>query len=148
MDNGRGIPIDRHPKFKDKSALEVILTTLHSGGKFSSKVYSTAGGLHGGGISVVNALSDRLVVEVARDRELWRQHYSRGTPQSKLEKVGATPNRRGTTIVFHPDEQIFGKSAHFRAARLLQMARSKAYLYHGVKIHWSCAPELIPAGDE
>ncbi|MFC3676798.1 DNA topoisomerase IV subunit B [Ferrovibrio xuzhouensis] len=148
MDNGRGIPIDRHPKFKDKSALEVILTTLHSGGKFSSKVYSTAGGLHGVGISVVNALSDRLVVEVARDRELWRQHYSRGTPQSKLEKVGATPNRRGTTVVFHPDEQIFGKGAHFRAARLFKMARSKAYLYPGVKIHWSCAAELIPAGDE
>src|SRR3546814_3930577 len=106
MDNGRGIPIDRHPKFKDKSALEVILTTLHSGGKFSSKVYSTAGGLHGVGISVVNALSDRLVVEVARDRELWSQHYSRGTQRSKLEKVGAKPNRRCPKIVFPTNEPI------------------------------------------
>lgn len=146
-DNGRGIPIDRHPKFKDKSALEVILTTLHSGGKFSSKVYSTAGGLHGVGISVVNALSDRLTVEVARDRELWKQDYSRGTPQGKLVKVGAAPNRRGTVVTFHPDEQIFGKGAHFRPARLFKMARSKAYLYPGVKIVWKCDPELL-RGDE
>lgn len=146
-DNGRGIPIDRHPKFKDKSALEVILTTLHSGGKFSSKVYSTAGGLHGVGISVVNALSDRLTVEVARDRELWKQDYSRGTPQGRLVKVGAAPNRRGTVVTFHPDEQIFGKGAHFRPARLFKMARSKAYLYPGVKIVWKCDPELLK-GDE
>ncbi|WP_298728089.1 DNA topoisomerase IV subunit B [uncultured Ferrovibrio sp.] len=147
-DNGRGIPIDKHPKFKDKSALEVILTTLHSGGKFSSKVYSTAGGLHGVGISVVNALSDQLIVEVARDRELWRQEYSRGTPKGKLVKVGPAPNRRGTTVIFHPDEQIFGKGAHFRPARIFKMARSKAYLYPGVKIIWKCAPELIPSGDD
>ena len=147
-DNGRDIPIDRHPKFKDKSALEVIFTTLHSGGKFSDKVYSTAGGLHGVGISVVNALSDRLTVEVARDRELWRQEYSRGTPQSKLEKVGAAPNRRGTSVVFHPDEQIFGKGAHFRPSRLFRMARSKAYLYPGVEIRWKCAAELIASGDD
>jgi topoisomerase-4 subunit B len=147
-DNGRGIPIDRHPKFKDKSALEVILTTLHSGGKFSDKVYSTAGGLHGVGISVVNALSDRLTVEVARDRELWKQEYSRGTPQGKLVKVGAAPNRRGTAVIFHPDEQIFGKGAHFRPSRLFKMARSKAYLYPGVKIVWSCAPELLTGSEE
>ncbi len=147
-DNGRGIPIDKHPKFKDKSALEVILTTLHSGGKFSDKVYSTAGGLHGVGISVVNALSDRLVVEVARERELWRQDYSRGTPQGKLAKVGAAPNRRGTTVTFHPDEQIFGKGAHFRPARLFKMARSKAYLYPGVEIRWKCAADLLKGDDE
>ncbi|HEX6957381.1 MAG TPA: DNA topoisomerase IV subunit B [Ferrovibrio sp.] len=148
FDNGRGIPIDKHPKFKDKSALEVILTTLHSGGKFSSKVYSTAGGLHGVGISVVNALSDRLIVEVARERELWRQEYSRGAPKGKLIKVGAAPNRRGTSVIFHPDEQIFGKGAHFRPARIFRMARSKAYLYPGVKIFWKCAAELILTGDD
>lgn len=147
-DNGRGIPVDKHPKFKDKSALEVILTTLHSGGKFSDKAYSTAGGLHGVGISVVNALSDRLVVEVARDKELWRQEYSRGFPQGKLVKVGAAPNRRGTAVSFHPDEQIFGKGAHFRPARLFKMARSKAYLYPGVKIYWKCEPELIKGSEE
>ncbi len=106
-DNGRGIPIDRHPKYTDKSALEVILTTLHSGGKFSNKVYETSGGLHGVGVSVVNALSDRMIVEIARDRELWRQEYSRGVPVTALEKIGAAPNRRGTSIQFHPDPQIF-----------------------------------------
>jgi len=147
-DNGRGIPIDRHPKFKDRSALEVIFTMLHSGGKFSDKVYSTAGGLHGVGISVVNALSDRLTVEVARERELWRQEYSRGLPQTKLQKVGAAPNRRGTAVVFHPDPQIFGAGAHFRPSRLFRMARSKAYLYPGVEIRWKCAPDLILSGDE
>ncbi len=147
-DNGRGIPIDKHPKFKDKSALEVILTTLHSGGKFSDKVYSTAGGLHGVGISVVNALSDRLVVEVARDKELWRQEYSRGAPQNKLTKVGPVPNRRGTAVIFHPDEQIFGKGAHFRPSRLFKMARSKAYLYPGVEIRWKCAADLLKGDDE
>jgi len=147
-DNGRGIPIDRHPKFKDKSALEVIFTTLHSGGKFSSKVYSTAGGLHGVGISVVNALSDRLTVDVARDKELWRQEYSRGAPKTKLVKVGAAPNKRGTTVTFHPDDQIFGKGAHFRPARLFRMARSKAYLYPGVEIRWRCAPALLKGDDQ
>ncbi len=142
-DNGRGIPIDRHPKFKDKSALEVILTTLHSGGKFSNKVYHTAGGLHGVGISVVNALSDRMIVEVARDRELWRQEFSRGLPLSALEKVGAAPNRRGTSVQFHPDPEIFEAGTALRPARLYKMVRSKAYLFRGVEIRWKCAEELI-----
>jgi topoisomerase-4 subunit B len=147
-DNGRGIPIDRHPRFKDKSALEVIMTMLHSGGKFGDKVYKTAGGLHGVGISVVNALSDRLVVEVARERELWRQAYERGRPTGKLKKVGAAPNRRGTTVIFHPDPQIFGKGAAFKPARLYRMARSKAYLYPGVEIRWKCPAALLAAGDD
>ncbi|MAZ03953.1 MAG: DNA topoisomerase IV subunit B [Sneathiella sp.] len=142
-DNGRGIPIDRHPKFKDKSALEVILTTLHSGGKFSNKVYHTAGGLHGVGISVVNALSDRMTVEVARDKELWRQEFSRGTPLTQLEKVGAAPNRRGTSVQFHPDPEIFEKGTALRPARLYKMVRSKAYLFRGVEIRWKCDEELI-----
>ncbi|MEH6527850.1 MAG: DNA topoisomerase IV subunit B [Sneathiella sp.] len=142
-DNGRGIPIDRHPKYKDKSALEVILTTLHSGGKFSNKVYHTAGGLHGVGVSVVNALSDRLTVEVARDKELWRQEYSRGIPQTKLEKVGAAPNRRGTSIQFHPDPEIFEAGTALRPGKLYKLARSKAYLFRGVEIRWKAAPELI-----
>mgnify|MGYP003666157356 CR=1 FL=1 len=133
-DNGRGIPIDRHPKFKDKSALEVILTTLHSGGKFSNKVYHTAGGLHGVGISVVNALSDRMTVEVARDKELWRQEFSKGAPLTQLEKVGAAPNRRGTSVQFHPDPEIFEKGTALRPARLYKMVRSKAYLFRGVEI--------------
>lgn len=142
-DNGRGIPIDRHPKYKDKSALEVILTTLHSGGKFSNKVYHTAGGLHGVGVSVVNALSDRLTVEVARDKELWRQEYSRGVPQTKLEKVGAAPNRRGTSIHFHPDPDIFEAGTALRPGKLYKLVRSKAYLFRGVEIRWKAAPELI-----
>jgi topoisomerase IV subunit B len=142
-DNGRGIPIDKHPKYKDKSALEVILTTLHSGGKFSNKVYHTAGGLHGVGVSVVNALSDRLTVEVARDKELWRQEYSRGIPQTKLEKVGAAPNRRGTNIHFHPDPEIFEAGTELRPAKLYKLVRSKAYLFRGVEIRWKTAPELI-----
>ena len=147
-DNGRGIPIDRHPKFKDKSALEVIMTTLHSGGKFSNKVYHTAGGLHGVGISVVNALSDRLTVEVARDRELWSQSYARGKPRGKLAKIGVAHNRRGTTVSFHPDPEIFGPRTVFRPARLYRMARSKAYLFRGVEIRWKCDPSLIQAGDD
>jgi topoisomerase-4 subunit B len=142
-DNGRGIPIDPHPKFRDKSALEVILTTLHSGGKFSGKVYQTSGGLHGVGLSVVNALADRLEVEVARERKLFRQAYVRGKPTGKLKEVGPTPNRRGTRVTFHPDPEIFGQALHFRPARLYAMARSKAYLYRGVEIRWSCPPELI-----
>ena len=136
-DNGRGIPVDNHPKFPGKSALEVILTTLHSGGKFSGKAYETSGGLHGVGSSVVNALSDALTVEVARDKKLYRQTYSRGLPTSKLQTVGATKDR-GTTVTFHPDPEIFGSTARFRAAILHQMARSKAYLFRGVAIHWSC----------
>jgi topoisomerase-4 subunit B len=141
-DNGRGIPIDAHPRFPDKSALEVILTTLHAGGKFSGKVYQTSGGLHGVGVSVVNALSDALSVEVARDRRLYRQHYARGVPQGPLEDAGPTQNRRGTTISFHPDPEIFGDDAVFRPATLYRMARSKAYLFRGVEIRWSCDPSL------
>ena len=141
-DNGRGIPIDEHPKFPGKSALEVILTTLHSGGKFSGKSYETSGGLHGVGSSVVNALSDKLVVEVARDKKLYRQSYSRGIPKTKLEKIGPS-KERGTTVTFHPDADIFGTGAKFRPAILHQMARSKAYLFRGVTIHWACAKDLI-----
>ncbi|MEQ1931339.1 MAG: DNA topoisomerase IV subunit B [Parvularculaceae bacterium] len=142
-DNGRGIPIDPHPKFKDKSALEVIMTMLHSGGKFDGKAYTTSGGLHGVGVSVVNALSDDLVVEVARNRTVWRQLYSRGKPKGKLVKVGETPNRRGTLVSFHPDPEIFGAKAQWKPARLFRMARSKAYLFGGVEIRWRCAPSLI-----
>ena len=145
-DNGRGIPVDPHPKVKGKSALEVILTTLHSGGKFSGQAYKTAGGLHGVGVSVVNALAEELTVEVARDRELWRQTYSRGKPTSKLTKVGAANNRRGTRVEMLPDPEIFGKNCAFKAARLYKMARSKAYLFGGVEIRWKCDPSLI--GDD
>jgi topoisomerase-4 subunit B len=141
-DNGRGIPVDPHPKFPGKSALEVILTMLHSGGKFSGDSYKTSGGLHGVGVSVVNALSDRLSVEVARDRKLWAQEYSRGKPRTKLKDLGPVQNRRGTTVRFHPDPEIFGKEAHFRPAMLYRMARSKAYLFRGVEILWSCDPAL------
>jgi topoisomerase-4 subunit B len=146
-DNGRGIPIDPHPKFKTLSALEVILTTLHSGGKFGGKSYETAGGLHGVGSSVVNALSIALEVEVARDRVLYRQTYARGKPTSKLVNVGAVQNRRGTSIRFRPDPQIFGDLL-FRPARLYKFCRSKAYLFRGVEIRWSCDPGLIPPKDE
>ncbi|GEB38659.1 DNA topoisomerase 4 subunit B [Gluconacetobacter liquefaciens] len=141
-DNGRGIPVDPHPKFKDRSALEVILTTLHAGGKFSGKAYATSGGLHGVGSSVVNALAARMEVEVARDRTLWRQAYERGHPVTTLEKVGPTQNRRGTQIRFTPDPQIFGR-LHFSPARLYKLCRSKAYLYRGVTIRWACDPALI-----
>ncbi|MEZ5839663.1 MAG: DNA topoisomerase IV subunit B [Hyphomicrobiales bacterium] len=147
-DNGRGIPVDPHPKFKDKSALEVILTTLHAGGKFDSKVYETSGGLHGVGISVVNALAERLEVEVARSRRLYRMVLERGRPIGPLEDLGEVMNRRGTRVRFRPDPEIFGAAARFRPARLLRMARSKAYLFGGVEIRWSCAPELIEAGSE
>ena len=146
-DNGRGIPVDRHPKFKSKSALEVIMTTLHSGGKFSNKAYATSGGLHGVGISVVNALTDELTVEVARDRALYRQTFARGVPRTKLKKVGDAPNRRGTRVIFRPDPEIFGKKAAFRPSRLYRMAKSKAYLFGGVEIRWSCDAETLPADD-
>ncbi|MCA0049655.1 DNA topoisomerase IV subunit B [Mesorhizobium sp. B283B1A] len=146
-DNGRGIPVDPHPKFK-KPALEVIMTTLHSGGKFDSKVYETSGGLHGVGVSVVNALSDHLEVEVARGRQLYRQRFSRGVPVSGLEHLGEVHNRRGTKIRFHPDEQIFGKGAAFEPARLYRMTRSKAYLFGGVEIRWTCDPSLIKEKDQ
>ena len=142
-DNGRGIPVDPHKKFKGKSALEVILTTLHSGAKFSQKAYQTSGGLHGVGISVVNALSERLVVEVARDRQLWRQEYQRGKPKTKLKTVGQAPNRRGTSVTFWPDAEIFGEGAHLNPPTLFRMARSKAYLYKGVEIRWRCDPALL-----
>ncbi len=144
-DNGRGVPVDEHPKYPGKSALEVIMTTLHSGGKFSGKAYQTSGGLHGVGISVVNALSDIMWVEVARDKQLYRQSFSRGHAVSKLEKLGAVNNRRGTTVCFHPDPDIFGSKARFKPGWLYQMARSKAYLYSGVKIRWKCDPSIIPA---
>jgi topoisomerase-4 subunit B len=146
IDNGRGIPVDPHPKFPKQSALEVILTTLHSGGKFDGKAYSTSGGLHGVGISVVNALSTETVVEVARNKELFRQRFERGHAVTRLEKLGAAPNRRGTSVSFTPDPEIFGPSAHFRPGRLMRLARSKAYLYAGVEIRWKCDPALI--GDD
>jgi topoisomerase-4 subunit B len=142
-DNGRGIPVDPHPKFPKKSALEVIMTTLHAGGKFDSKVYETSGGLHGVGVSVVNALAETLEVEVARGQQLYRQIFSRGVPKTKLETVGRVLNRRGTKVRFKPDHQIFGKEAHFQPRRLFKMARSKAYLFGGVEIRWKCAPALL-----
>jgi topoisomerase IV subunit B len=142
-DNGRGIPVDPHPKFKNKSALEVIMTTLHSGGKFDSKVYNVSGGLHGVGVSVVNALAETLEVEVARGQQLFRMVFSRGKPEGKLQQLGSIKNRRGTKLRFKPDEQIFGKGCAFKPGRLLKMARSKAYLFGGVEIRWTCAPELI-----
>ena len=151
-DNGRGIPVDQHKQFPDKSALEVIFTILHSGGKFNGKAYKTSGGLHGVGASVVNALSDRLIVEVAKDRQLYRQEYSRGLPQTKLINVGPVANRRGSSLSFHPDAQIFGDELHFSPATLYRMARSKAYLFKGVELRWSCdesipLPDGIPAKD-
>tara|TARA_B100000242_G_scaffold197882_1_gene143054 strand:- start:2319 stop:4274 length:1956 start_codon:yes stop_codon:yes gene_type:complete len=134
-DNGRGIPTDPHPKFPDKSALEVIFCTLHAGGKFSGEAYQTSGGLHGVGASVVNALSDYMIVEVARNKELFRQSFSRGNPTKTIEKLGSAPNRRGTMVHFHPDEEIFG-SHRFKPARLFKTIRSKAYLFSGVEIRW------------
>ena len=141
-DNGRGIPVGMHPKFPGKSALEVILTTLHSGGKFTDKAYATSGGLHGVGISVVNALSIVTVVEVALNKELFRQSFAQGLPTSGLQKIGGAPNRRGTSVSFIPDQDIFGEQK-FKPARLYRLARSKAYLFAGVEIRWKCAPELI-----
>ncbi len=140
-DNGRGIPVDEHPKFPGKSALEVILSTLHSGGKFSGKAYATSGGLHGVGISVVNALSSHTRVEVARNKELYAQEFSRGATLGKLQKIGAAPNRRGTSVAFTPDTEIFGDQ-QFKPARLCKLVRSKAYLFAGVEIRWKCAPSL------
>lgn len=147
-DNGRGIPVDPHPRDKKKSALEVILTTLHSGAKFGDKVYNTSGGLHGVGVSVVNALSDHLIAEVARDQELWRQEFARGAPKGKLKKIGPARNRRGTEIRFHPDPEIFGKEARLKPGRVYRMARAKAYLFGGVEIRWSCDPKLIARDDD
>jgi topoisomerase-4 subunit B len=147
-DNGRGIPVDPHPKFKDKSALEVIMVTLHAGGKFDSKAYETSGGLHGVGVSVVNALSETLEVEVARNRRLYRQTFSRGHPVTGLVDAGEIHNRRGTRVRFKPDEQIFGKGAAFDPERIARMARSKAYLFGGVEIRWSCDPALVKPGSK
>jgi topoisomerase-4 subunit B len=143
-DNGRGIPVDSHPKFKDKSALEVIMTTLHAGGKFDSGAYETSGGLHGVGVSVVNALSEHVIVEVARGQQLYRQEFRRGKPTGKVQELGKVSGRRGTKVSFRPDEQIFGKgNTAFSAARLYRMSRSKSYLFGGVEIRWSCDPSLI-----
>ncbi|MFG1428290.1 DNA topoisomerase IV subunit B [Roseixanthobacter glucoisosaccharinicivorans] len=142
-DNGRGIPVEAHPKFPGKSTVEVIMTTLHAGGKFDSKVYETSGGLHGVGVSVVNALSDHLEIEVARNQTLYRQSFSKGAPLGPLSEVGRITNRRGTKVRFHPDPQIFGEGAHFEPARVFRMARSKAYLFGGVEIRWSCDPSLL-----
>src|SRR6202045_3093850 len=142
-DNGRGIPVDPHPKFPKKSALEVIMCTLHAGGKFDSKVYETSGGLHGVGVSVANALSERMEVEVARGQMLHRMVFERGKPKGKLETLGKTQNRRGTKIRFRPDTDIFGAKATFKPQRLFKMTRSKAYLFGGVEIRWSCAKELL-----
>jgi topoisomerase IV subunit B len=144
-DNGRGIPVDPHPKFKTLSALEVILTTLHSGGKFGGKAYATSGGLHGVGSSVVNALSATMEVEVARDRVLWKQSYAQGKPRTKLINAGPVQNRRGTSIRFKPDTEIFGNLA-FVPSRLYRLCRSKAYLFRGVEIRWNCAPALLKGG--
>jgi topoisomerase-4 subunit B len=146
-DNGRGIPVENHPQVPGKSTLEVIMTKLHAGGKFDGKAYETSGGLHGVGVSVVNALSDFVEVEVARNRKLYRQRFSRGIPQGPLEELGDVHNRRGTRVRFHPDPQIFGAHAKFDPGRIYRMSRSKAYLFGGVEIRWSCAPELV-AGTE
>src|SRR3989454_5064410 len=142
-DNGRGIPVDPHPKFPKKSALEVTMCTLHAGGKFDSEVYGTSGGLHGVGVSVANALSERLEVEVARGQTLYRMVFERGKPKGRLQKLGRVPNRRGTKVRFRPDPEIFGARAHFKPERVFKMARSKAYLFGGVEIRWSCAKELL-----
>ena len=141
-DNGRGIPVDEHPKYPGKSALEVILTTLHSGGKFSGKAYATSGGLHGVGVSVVNALSTLTRIEVARNKELYAQEFSRGLATGPLQHLGGTPNRRGTSVTFVPDLEIFGEDAKFKPARLFKLVRSKAYLFAGVEIRWKCAATL------
>ncbi len=147
IDNGRGIPVDPHPKYPGKSALEVIMTMLHSGGKFGGGAYKVSGGLHGVGLSVVNALSEKLTVEIARDKKLYRQEYSKGYPMGPLELVGNAPNRRGTSITFKPDPEIFGVNSNLQPNRIYRMARSKAFLFKGIRINWSCAPEIIGEGE-
>ena len=146
-DNGRGMPVGEHPKFPGKSAVEVILTTLHAGGKFSGKAYATSGGLHGVGASVVNALSSELHVEIAREKKLYSQSIARGLPQGTLAETGSAPNRRGTSVTFCPDPEIFGANPKFRPATLYRMARSKAYLFAGVEIRWKCDPALLANDD-
>jgi topoisomerase IV subunit B len=147
-DNGRGIPVEEHPKIRGKSTLEVVLTVLHAGGKFASKAYETSGGLHGVGVSVVNALSIHLAVEVARNRRLYRQEFRQGKPVTAIQDLGEVHNRRGTSVRFKPDPTIFGNDAGFVPARLFRMARSKAYLFGGVEIRWKCDPSLIGGKDE
>ena len=146
-DNGRGMPVGEHPKFPGKSAVEVILTTLHAGGKFSGKAYATSGGLHGVGASVVNALSSELHVEIAREKKLYSQSFARGLPQGTLAEIGSAPNRRGTSVTFCPDPEIFGANPKFRPATLYRMAVSKAYLFAGVEIRWKCDPALLANDD-
>lgn len=146
-DNGRGIPVDSHPKYPKKSALEVIFTELHSGGKFKEGAYETSGGLHGVGISVVNALSDHLEVEVAKDKKLYKMDFKRGKPTGGLVNLGVINNRRGTKVRFHPDPDIFGVKAKFKATRIFRMARAKAYLQPGVEIRWKCDPTIIQEVD-
>ena len=147
IDNGRGIPVDPHPKYPNMSALEVILTMLHSGGKFGGNAYKVSGGLHGVGLSVVNALSESLVVEIARDKKLYRQEYSKGKPLTALNLIGNAPNRRGTSITFKPDPEIFGASSNLNPNKVYRMARSKAFLFKGIRILWKCAPEVLCEGD-
>ena len=147
IDNGRGIPVDPHPKYPNKSALEVIMTVLHSGGKFGGGAYKVSGGLHGVGLSVVNALSEKLVVEIARDKKLYRQEYSKGIPQTPLQLIGNAPNRRGTSITFKPDPEIFGINSNLQPNRIFRMARSKAFLFKGIKINWVCAPQVLGEGE-
>ncbi len=147
-DNGRGIPVDPHPKFPDKSALEVITTTLHSGGKFGGDAYAVSGGLHGVGLSAVNALSAHMIIEVARDKKLYRQEYRQGHPQTPVEFVGPVSNRRGTSVSFIPDTEIFGETVRFKPSTLFRMARTKAFLFRGVEIRWSCEPSLIGPDDK
>ena len=147
-DNGRGIPVDPHPKFPDKSALEVITTTLHSGGKFGGDAYAVSGGLHGVGLSAVNALSAHMIIEVARDKKLYRQEYRQGHPQTSVEFVGPVSNRRGTSVSFIPDTEIFGETVRFKPSTLFRMARTKAFLFRGVEIRWSCEPSLIGPDDK
>ncbi len=141
-DNGRGIPVEKHPKFPNRSTLEIVHTVLHAGGKFDSKAYETSGGLHGVGVSVVNALSDDMVVEVARDQQLHRIIFSRGKVVQDVEAVGRVQNRRGTSTRFHPDPEIFGATAHFSPGRIFRMTRAKAYLFGGVELRWSCDESL------
>lgn len=146
-DNGRGIPVDAHPKYPNMSALEVIMTMLHSGGKFGGGAYKVSGGLHGVGLSVVNALSEKLVVEIARDKKLYRQEYSKGKPLGALELIGNAPNRRGTAITFKPDPEIFGANSNLSPNKIYRMARSKAFLFKGIHINWKCAPEVLGDGE-
>ncbi|MCQ2915036.1 MAG: DNA topoisomerase IV subunit B [Alphaproteobacteria bacterium] len=147
-DNGRGIPVGPHPKFPDKSTLEVIMTTLHSGGKFDGKAYKVSGGLHGVGAAVVSALSSQMIIEVAREKHLWRQTYSKGIPQTGLEDLGTVANRRGTTVYFKPDSEIFGEDMHFKPSTLFRMARAKAFLFKGIEIRWKCDPSLLVNDDK